>query len=95
MQVSQISDAPNDIAELKQLVISRRTEFPESLKRVLELSFTRPEAIAFSNASSLAAICQIAPSSVSRSVKALGYRSFRDFRQIYRDHILSLSRRPS
>ena len=67
--------------------------FPVSLKRMLELSFARPEAIAFGNAASVAARCQIAPSSVSRVVKALGYGSFRDFRQIYRDHMLALSRR--
>jgi len=91
----KILEAPKDVAELKKLIVSRNREFPESLKRVLELSFMQPEAIAFSNASSLAADCQIAPSSVSRSVKALGYRSFRDFRQIYRNHILMLSRRSS
>ncbi len=86
---------PRDVAELKMLVVSRAREFPESLKRVLELSFTKPEAIAFSNASSLAATCHIAPSSVSRTVKALGFGSFRDFRQIYRNHIVTLSRRSS
>jgi DNA-binding MurR/RpiR family transcriptional regulator len=84
-------EAPKDVAELKKLIVSRSKEFPESLKRILELSFTRPEAIAFSNVSSLAACCRIAPS----SVKALGYRSFGDFRQIYRDHILTQSRRVS
>ncbi|NTJ67693.1 MurR/RpiR family transcriptional regulator [Agrobacterium rhizogenes] len=87
--------APKDIAELKMLVVSRTKEFPESLKYMLELSFRRPEAVAFSNASSLAADCQIAPSSISRMVKALGYRSFREFRQVYRDHVLALSRRSS
>ncbi len=85
--------APRDIAELKMLVVSRTREFPEPLKCMLELSFRRPDTIAFSNASSLAANCEIAPSSISRMVKVLGYRSFRDFRQVYRDHVLALSRR--
>lgn len=91
--LEKILEAPKDVAELKKLIVCRSREFPESLKRVLELSFTRPDAIAFSNVASLAASCQIAPTSVSRTVKALGYKSFRDFRQIYRDHILTLSRR--
>ena len=92
MQPDSGSSPPKDVSELKERIVSRTREFPASIKRILELGFTRPDAIAFGNASSIAAKCELAPSSVSRTVRALGYASFREFRQIYRDHLLTVSR---
>jgi len=84
---------PCDIAGLRALIISGKLVFPDAHKRILEMGFATPSAIAFGNATSIATKCGIAPSSVWRITTFLGFRSFREFRQLFRDDLLARKRR--
>jgi len=50
-----------------------------------------PEIVAFGTAQSLADRCGVSPSTVARVAIALGFDNFREFRQVFRQHIREIS----
>lgn len=83
---------PRGIAELRTLISSGKLIFPDAHKRILEMGFARPDVIAFGNATSIGGQCGIAPSSVWRITTFLGFRSFREFKQLFRDDLVARKR---
>ncbi|MBY3026987.1 MurR/RpiR family transcriptional regulator [Rhizobium leguminosarum] len=82
---------PTSVSELKQFIVATRLRLPEQQERVARIALANPEAVAFGTARSLAEKCVVAPSTVVRVANALGFESFREFRQLFRQHVRSIS----
>jgi DNA-binding MurR/RpiR family transcriptional regulator len=85
---------PRSVEDLKKLVVNRQVEFSTTLRTILETAFTRPELIAFGNKASLSSRCKLSQSSITRALSSLGFRSFSEFRQVFRLHMLERSQGP-
>jgi DNA-binding MurR/RpiR family transcriptional regulator len=82
---------PISVESLKQLIVTRQVKHTAALKLVLEVGFAEPEVIAFGSRASICDKCGVSPSSVARMLNDLGYRSFSEFRGIFRAHLLKRS----
>ncbi|WP_352943509.1 hypothetical protein [Mesorhizobium sp. M1050] len=79
------------IAELKDMIVATRLSLPEQQERVARTALAHPEIVAFGTAQSLADRCEVSPSTVVRVATALGFDNFREFRQVFRQHIREIS----
>jgi DNA-binding MurR/RpiR family transcriptional regulator len=82
---------PTTIAELKDMIVATGLSLPEQQERVARTALARPEIVAFGTAQSLADRCVVSPSTVVRVATALGFDNFREFRQVFRQHIREIS----
>ncbi|MER8429223.1 MurR/RpiR family transcriptional regulator [Mesorhizobium caraganae] len=82
---------PTTIAELKDMIVATRLSLPEQQERVARTALAHPEIVAFGTAQSLADRCGVSPSTVVRVATALGFDNFREFRQVFRQHIREIS----
>lgn len=93
--ISVTHHRPNDIDELRSMVVALRGAHSESARRILERAFRTPDLIAFGNATSAANACDVSPSTMLRLSRLFGFESYRDFRQIFRVEVLERARRQS
>lgn len=82
---------PTTIAELKDMIVATGLSLPEQQERVARTALAHPEIVAFGTAQSLADQCVVSPSTVVRVATALGFGNFREFRQVFRQHIRDIS----
>ena len=85
---------PTNVSELKQLIVATGLRLPEQQERVARLALAHPEIVAFGTAHSLASRCVVSPSTVVRVANALGFASFKEFRQCFRQHVRLITRAP-
>lgn len=82
---------PTTVAELKDMIVATGLSLPEQQERVARAALAHPEIVAFGTAQSLADRCVVSPSTVVRVATALGFDNFKDFRQVFRQHIREIS----
>ncbi|MDF0699421.1 MurR/RpiR family transcriptional regulator [Rhizobium sp. MC63] len=82
---------PTSISELKQFIVATGLRLPEQQERVARLALAHPEIVAFGTAHSLADRCMVSPSTVVRVANALGFESFKEFRQFFRQHVRAVA----
>ncbi|MCO6425079.1 MurR/RpiR family transcriptional regulator [Sinorhizobium meliloti] len=87
MKTSEVTKPPTDVIELKGMFASRSLRLPKQLEQVARLALARPDVIAFGSARSIAAVCSVSPTSVTRLATALGFDSFRDFKLFFQQHL--------
>ncbi|NKL38534.1 MurR/RpiR family transcriptional regulator [Rhizobium leguminosarum bv. viciae] len=78
---------PNDLTELKAMIVKTGLTLPEQQERAARIALTNPELIAFGTVASVALKCSVSPSTVVRVATALGFASFRDFKTFFRQHL--------
>ncbi len=86
-KMSQATKPPTDVTELKGMFASRALRLPKQLEQVARLALARPDVIAFGSVRSIAAVCSVSPTSVTRLAAALGFDSFRDFKLFFQQHL--------
>ncbi|WP_342028750.1 MurR/RpiR family transcriptional regulator [Sinorhizobium glycinis] len=87
MKTSEVTKPPTDVIELKGMFASRSLRLPKQLEQVARLALARPDVIAFGSARSIAAVCSVSPTSVTRLATALGFDSFQDFKLFFQQHL--------
>ncbi|WP_439627422.1 MurR/RpiR family transcriptional regulator [Shinella sp.] len=75
------------MAELRSQIISRQIVVPSTLETVARLAFDTPSLVAFESGNAFAKRSGIPPQAVTRLARSLGFKSFRDFRDVFRDHL--------
>ncbi|MDW9366463.1 MurR/RpiR family transcriptional regulator [Sinorhizobium meliloti] len=78
---------PSNLRELKAMIAKKQVVFPGERKRVMRAILDHPEIIAFGTATSIAAACGVSSATVVRLAGHLGFRKFRDFKNLFRDHL--------
>ncbi|PND17977.1 transcriptional regulator [Ensifer sp. MMN_5] len=87
MKMCQATKPPIDVTELKDMFASRSLRLPKQLEQVARLALARPDVVAFGSARSIAVVCSVSPTSVTRLAAALGFDSFRDFKLFFQQHL--------
>ncbi|WP_306801670.1 MULTISPECIES: MurR/RpiR family transcriptional regulator [Agrobacterium] len=75
------------------MIVATRLRLPEQQERVARTALAHPETVAFGTAQTLADRCVVSPSTVVRVATALGFDNFREFQQVFRQHIRKISLR--
>ncbi|WEX86693.1 transcriptional regulator [Sinorhizobium garamanticum] len=78
---------PKSLLELNLLIASRKIILPPRLERVLRGTLANPDIVAFGTARSVAAACSVSSTTVVRLACLLGFRSFRELRELFRQHL--------
>ncbi|MDE3801800.1 MurR/RpiR family transcriptional regulator [Sinorhizobium meliloti] len=78
---------PSNLRELKAMIAKKQVVFPGERKRVMRAILDHPEIIAFGTATSIAAACGVSSATVVRLAGHLSFRKFRDFKNLFRDHL--------
>ncbi|MGR9250526.1 MurR/RpiR family transcriptional regulator [Rhizobium leguminosarum] len=91
MSTEKTIQKPTAIAELKDMIVATGLSLPYQQERVARTALAYPEIVAFGTAQSLADRCGVSPSTVVRVATALGFDNFREFRQVFRQHIREIS----
>jgi DNA-binding MurR/RpiR family transcriptional regulator len=78
---------PSNLRELKAMIAKKQVVFPGERKRVMRAILDHPEIIAFGTATSIAAACGVSTATVVRLASHLGFRKFRDFKNLFCDHL--------
>jgi DNA-binding MurR/RpiR family transcriptional regulator len=79
-----LKSPPRDIAELKELIGRRLILLPPKMLCVIKYALENPTDMALSMIGSVARNCEVAESSVSRTVRAVGFEHFKEFRELFR-----------
>lgn len=87
MKYRKAEAPPRNLLELKSMIASRSVKLPDRLERVVREAVVRPEVVAFGTTRSMAEICGVSPTTVSRTAIFLGFQSFRDMRRLFGKHI--------
>ncbi|WEX74731.1 transcriptional regulator [Sinorhizobium numidicum] len=82
---------PKSLSELKQIIASRKLVLPPQLERVLRGTLAKPDIVAFGTARSVAAACSVSSTTVVRLASLLGFRTFKQFRELFRHHLRETS----
>jgi DNA-binding MurR/RpiR family transcriptional regulator len=85
-------EPPADLAGMKQMIITRRTSFSRQAEQVLRTSLENPELVALGTAKCLAQRSGVAPATVLRAIRTLGFEGFSGYRVLFRDWLTSRSR---
>jgi DNA-binding MurR/RpiR family transcriptional regulator len=78
---------PKTLTELRSQIISRQIVVPSTLETIARLAFDTPSLVAFETGNAFAKRSGVPPQAVTRLARSLGFKSFRDFRDIFRDHL--------
>ncbi|RVH38732.1 MurR/RpiR family transcriptional regulator [Sinorhizobium meliloti] len=78
---------PSNLRELKAMIAKKQVVFPGGRKRVMRAILDHPEIIAFGTATSIANECGVSTATVVRLAGHLGFGKFRDFKNLFRDHL--------
>jgi DNA-binding MurR/RpiR family transcriptional regulator len=81
--------SPSSVSDLKRLISSRQVVMPPQAEKVARLAFEQPEVIAFGTLKSVATLTSVSVKTVMRMVYLFGFTSFRDFRLLFRRHLLA------
>ncbi|AYG64454.1 MurR/RpiR family transcriptional regulator [Rhizobium jaguaris] len=77
------------IGQLKDMIVATNLRLPEQQERVARIALFDPDVVAFGTTASLAQRCMVAPSTVVCVANALGFATFKEFRHIFRQHLLA------
>ena len=78
---------PSNLRELKTMIAKKEVVFPGERKRVMRAILDHPDIIAFGTATSIADECGVSTATVVRLAGHLGFRKFRDFKNLFCDHL--------
>lgn len=95
MPVIEDKTLPKNLLELKNLVARRKGEFTKSFEKMARFAFANPGDMAFYSRPKLAGICGVSVSTVQRFVTSLGFKSYGDFRALFRAELREITRRLS
>lgn len=87
MKPNEETKRPIDVWELRGMFASKTLTLPKQLERVAHVALAKPDVIAFGSARSVALACCVSPTTVTRLATFLGFKSFRDFRSFFREHL--------
>jgi DNA-binding MurR/RpiR family transcriptional regulator len=79
--------AAKTLKELRSQIISRQIIVPSTLETIARLAFDTPSLVAFETGNAFAKRSGVPPQAVARLARSLGFKSFRDFRDVFRDHL--------
>lgn len=79
------STAPIDIAAMRKRILDERHTYSRQITKVLAQALANPETIAFGTLRSVADICGVSPGTVLRSLRALDFESFAEFKKPFQD----------
>lgn len=94
MRKENTTRKPQSIAEVKNTIVATKLRLPQQQEHVARTVLAHPEIVAFGTARSVADRCVVSPSTVNRVVTALGFEHFKEFRQIFRQHIREIRFEP-
>ncbi|TPK86380.1 MurR/RpiR family transcriptional regulator [Mesorhizobium sp. B2-4-17] len=79
------------------LIAKRKLILPTKLETVARMMFAEPDYVAFEKSASIARRCNVSTTTLSRLVPRLGFRSFKEMQNCFRNHILDrkAQRKPS
>jgi DNA-binding MurR/RpiR family transcriptional regulator len=80
-------DPPRTLGELRVLLASGRIVLSPAQWRSFQSAIDAPGMTAFEASQGLAKRAGVSPQTVDRLARHLGFRNFRDFRHLFRDHI--------
>lgn len=89
MRTRQTFKTPTSIYEMQDLITTTGLRLSEQQERVARTILTRPHIVAFGTIGSLAGECAVSPSTVVRVANSLGFDTFRQFKRVFRAHLLS------
>jgi DNA-binding MurR/RpiR family transcriptional regulator len=75
---------PQLLTDLKAAVAKRRLILPVKLESVARVLFAEPHVAA----ATIARRCRVSPNTVSRLAPRLGFTSFKDMQNFFRDHLV-------
>lgn len=78
---------PSNLRELKTMIAKKEVIFAGERKRVMRAILDHPDIIAFGTATSIADECGVSTATVVRLAGHLGFRKFRDFKNLFCDHL--------
>src|SRR5207245_2783895 len=83
--------------EIKMLIAKRELILPAKLETVARVMFAEPDYVAFENSACIARRCNVSTTTLSRLAPRLGFRSFKEMQNCFRNHILDrkAQRKPS
>lgn len=76
-------NVPQDLADLRMLLLSGGISLPGRLRRIVEIGLMRPDVIAFGTAAQIAKACGVSASTVMRLPAPLGLTSLRQLRRLF------------
>jgi DNA-binding MurR/RpiR family transcriptional regulator len=78
---------PKSLEDIKSAIAKGKLPLPKAAERVAREILSKPETVAFDSIYVIADRCEVGPSTVSRLARHLGFASFRDMRQLFRDQL--------
>ncbi len=85
---------PRDLHELRSLIVRKRDAFTKSAETVARFAFAHPDDMAFLSEPKIADLCGVSRATVRRAVGFLGFASYRDFRELFRQQLRRRTSRP-
>lgn len=82
-------EQPKDMVALKSRILSQSITLAEHHQRIVRIAVEQPDLVAFGTAKSVADTFAVSPSTVLRLTQTLGFKHFREFRELFRDHLKS------
>lgn len=82
---------PRTLAELKAQIISREIVLSTMLEKTARSAFDAPDLVAFETGNAFARRTGVPPQTVDRLARRFGFRNFRDFRGVFRAHLLEIA----
>lgn len=92
MSASANGTSPPSVIELKRQIAQRRIGFPALLEQAMRLLLSRPEIVAFGTLQSVATACGVSGTTVIRLAAKAGYRSFKEMKAAFRQHLIFCAR---
>ncbi|WP_081687988.1 MurR/RpiR family transcriptional regulator [Rhizobium mesoamericanum] len=86
-EISARRTAPHNYHHLNQLIASGQLEFPDQLRQVARFALAHPEIVAFESSKTLATLCGVSPTSVSRFVRHVGFKDFREMKVLFQSRL--------
>ncbi|ESW94215.1 MurR/RpiR family transcriptional regulator [Mesorhizobium sp. M0902] len=71
------------------LIAKKELVLPTKLETVARVMFAQPDYVAFENAAAIARRCGVSPTTLSRLAPRLGFRSFKEMQNCFRNCILN------
>lgn len=82
---------PVTLAELKSQIVSREVVLSTVLEKTARSAFEAPDLVAFETGNAFARRTGVPPQTVDRLARRLGFKNFRDFRSVFRAHLLEIA----
>ncbi|KWV41988.1 hypothetical protein AS026_22590 [Rhizobium altiplani] len=91
IDISARRTAPHNYHHLNQLIASGQLDFPDQLRQVARFALANPEIVAFESSKTLATLCGVSPTSVSRFVRHVGFKDFREMKVLFQSRLREMA----